>query len=109
MAEEQAWLLIEHVAMKRGHLDAVGPQGIDHWIDLVSSEDEVTGDRCLAATGGLEVDGLRDPHRTDRREFHAAFADGIAARHSELVDAAIVLTLDANDLVELRRVEVDCR
>jgi hypothetical protein len=39
--------------------------------------------------------------------LHAAFTDRITARYGELVDAAIVLALDADDLVELRRVEID--
>src|SRR5690348_7644677 len=100
VAEEQSRLLIEHMAMDCRHLDAVAAQRLDYRIDLFAGQNEVAGYRRLAATGGLEIDGLRDPHRTDRRELHAAFIDGVAARHGELVDAAIVLALGADDLVE---------
>src|SRR5215207_6273665 len=109
MAEEQAWLLVEHVAVQRGYLDPVASQRPDNGIDLVGRQNEVAGNRRLAAAGGLETDRLGDPHRADRGELHAAFADRIAARYGELVDAAIVLALDADDLVELRRVEIDRR
>ena len=42
-------------------------------------------------------------------ELHAAFGDRIPARHCQLVDAAVGLSLDADDLVDLRGVEIDRR
>src|SRR5262249_27115116 len=109
MHEEQPRLLIQHVAVQRRHLDAVRPQRLDYGIDLIAGENEVASDGGFAAAGRLEVDRDRNPHGTDRRELHAAFADGIASRYVEGVNAAIVLTLDADDLVELSRVEIDRR
>jgi hypothetical protein len=38
---------------------------------------------------------------------HSAFGDRIAARHAELIDAAVRLPLGADDLIELGGVEID--
>ena len=37
----------------------------------------------------------------------SVFRDRVAARHVELIDAAVGLTFGADDLIELRRVEID--
>ena len=54
--EEKARLLIQHVAVQCGHLDAIVTQRFEDRIDLLSSQHKITGDRCLAAPGRLEVD-----------------------------------------------------
>src|SRR3954452_3714929 len=56
MHEDEPRLLVEHVAVDRRHLDAIGAQLLDHRIDLLASEHEVAGDRRLAAAGRLEID-----------------------------------------------------
>ena len=48
-------------------------------------------------------------HRSDGSELHPALGDRIAAGNAELVDAAVVLSLGADDLVELRGIEIDRR
>jgi len=63
----------------------------------------------MTAAGRLETDRSRHAQRADWRQHHAAFGDRVAPRHGELIDAAIGLAFDANDLVELRSVEIDCR
>src|SRR6266849_9976686 len=47
MHEEQPGLLIQHVVVERGHLDAVGPEGLDDRIDLGGPQHEI------AVDGGL--------------------------------------------------------
>jgi hypothetical protein len=47
--------------------------------------------------------------KAGRRELHSVLGDGIAAGHRELVDAAIGLAFDADDLIELGGVEIDRR
>src|SRR6516162_9554533 len=64
MHEEQPRLLVEHMAVDRGYLDAVRAQRLDHRIDLVSGEHEIAGDGGLAAAGGLEIDACGHAHRT---------------------------------------------
>ena len=72
MHEEQPRLFVEHVAVDRRDIDAIGAQRPDHRIDFVARQYEVAGDRRLAAAGRLEVDGLRHPHRADRSDLHSA-------------------------------------
>ena len=43
----------------------------------------------------------------DRCNWHASFRDRIAAWHRELIDTAVRLTLDTDDLIKLRGVEID--
>ena len=50
MHEEQARLVVEHVVVDRGHLDAVRAQRLQHRIDLVGGEHEIARDRRLAAS-----------------------------------------------------------
>src|SRR5258706_8500495 len=57
MKEEQPRLLIQHVAMDRGHLDAVRPQSLDHRVHFVTRNHEIAGNSGLTATGRLEIDG----------------------------------------------------
>src|SRR5665811_1683513 len=43
----------------------------------------------------------------DRTYLHSILRHRIAARHCKLIDAAICLSFDADDLIKLRRVEID--
>ena len=106
MHEEEPRLFLQHVTVERGHLDAVARSALMTGFTS-SGQDEVPGDRGFAAAGRLEVDGRRDPHGAGRSDLHAAFHDRVAARHRELIDAAVRLALDADDLFELRGIEVD--
>jgi hypothetical protein len=59
MEEEQPRLFVQHVAVDGGYVDAVCSQCSDHRIDLIAGENEIAGDSCLAAAGGLKTDGYR--------------------------------------------------
>ena len=72
---------------------------------LASGDDEVAGDRRLAAAGRLEVDHRASAHGGWDR--HAALSDRVLARNGELIDAAIDLPLHANGTVQGGRVEFD--
>ena len=50
--EEQPRLLVQHVAVHGGYVDAVCTQCSDHRIHLVTGEDEISGDGGLAAPVG---------------------------------------------------------
>ncbi len=63
MQEEQPRLFVQHVAVDRGHLDAVRPQRPDHGIDLLAGKYEIAGNGGFAAAGGLEADRSRHAHR----------------------------------------------
>src|SRR6267142_6124301 len=93
--------------MDRRNFDAIRPQRRDHGIHFVTGKNEVSGNRRLTATSRLEIDRDRHPHRSHRSNLHSAFQDRIAPRHIELVDATVRLALAADELVELRCVEVD--
>ena len=56
---------------------------------------------------GWKPMAVATPSRAGGRELHSVLGDRIAARHRELVDAAIGLSLDADDLIELGGVEID--
>src|SRR5882757_9803304 len=107
MEEEQPRLFVQHVAVDGGYVDAVCSQCFDYRIHLVAGENEIPGDSCLAATGGLKTDGYRHAHRPDRADLHAIFRDWVTARHGELIDTAVRLSFDADDLIQLRGVEID--
>jgi hypothetical protein len=107
--EDETGLLGEHVAVDRRHLDAVLPQRLDHRVHLFPCQHEVAGDGGLAAAGRLEADGRCHTGGSGGRELHSVLGDRIAARHRELIDAAIGLPLDADDLIELGGVEIDRR
>jgi hypothetical protein len=106
--EDDPWLLGEHVAVNRRHVDTVGAQRAHDVVDLGADEDEIAGDRRLAATGRLKVDGRRATHG-GHPDHHSFLGDGIAARDVELIDPAVGRTLDTDDLVELGGVEIDGR
>jgi hypothetical protein len=42
--EEKVRRIIDHVAVQRGHLDAVAAHRFQHWIDLLAEKNEITGD-----------------------------------------------------------------
>src|SRR6266849_2538857 len=62
MHEVQVWGVVDHVAVQRRHLNPVLPQRFQHWIDLTAEQDEIPGNRGLAAASGLEVNGDRRAH-----------------------------------------------
>src|ERR1035437_10586070 len=107
MQEEQPRLLVQHVAVDRRHVDAVRPQRPDHGVHLVACKHKIAGDGGFATAGRLETDGNRYAHRSDRTYLHSILRHCIAARHCKLIDAAICLSFDADDLIKLRRVEID--
>src|ERR1700730_16377468 len=107
MQEEQPWLLGKHVTMDRSHVDAILPQRLDHGIHFVTGQNKISCYGGLTATGRLGNYGSDKSHRPDRSDFHSAFHDWIAARHGQLIDAAVGLALGANDLIELSRIEID--
>src|SRR5580704_17678802 len=74
MHEEQPRLLVEHVAVKRRHLDAVRAQGLDHRIDFLAGQHEIAGYRGLATTGRLKAYGGRNAERAHRTELGTAFS-----------------------------------
>ena len=74
--EDEPRLLGEHVAVHRGHLDAVLPQRLDHRVDLLAGEHEVPGDGGLAAAGRLEADGRCHACGAGRRELHPVLVMG---------------------------------
>src|SRR6185295_17799075 len=100
MHEDEPRLLSQHVTMDRGHLYAVRAQSFDHRIDLRSKQNEVAGNRRLASAGGLEADAGVHAHGSGRHELHAALCDGVAARHTDLIDATVVLALGTDDLID---------
>jgi len=107
MHEEDTRLLRQHMTVQRCNLDAVRPQRFDHWVDFIAGDHEIAGDRSLATARWLEIDRVGRAHRGWHR--HAILGNRIAPWHVELIDAAIDRAFGADDLVELRRVEVDCR
>ena len=56
MNEERAGLVVEHVIVDGGHLDAVVAQGFDERIDLARQRHEIAGDRRLAVACRLKID-----------------------------------------------------
>src|SRR5262249_57680851 len=106
MEEEQPRLLVEHMTMYRRHLDAVRAQRRDDGVHFVAGEHEIAGDRGLAIAGRLKADRRREPQWSDGSHCHSVVGDRIAAWHAELIDAAIGLSFDADDLIELRGVGV---
>src|SRR5262249_29734891 len=97
------------MTVKSRHLDAIGSQRLDDWIDLVASQHKVAGDRGLSAAGGLKAKRRRHTQRADWCDHHSAFGDWVTPRHGKLIDAAISLALDTNDLVKLRSIEINGR
>ena len=69
MQEVQPWLLVQHVAMDGGHVDAACPQCLDHGIHFVPDQNEITGNGGFPPAGRLEVDRGRYAHRACRSNF----------------------------------------
>src|SRR5713226_2004335 len=107
MHEEQPRLLIEHVTMQRRDFDPALAQGLEHGVDLPCDEHEVSGDRCLAAAGRLEVDDDARTHADGNR--HPALLYGFVPGDVELIDAAIDRTLCAKRLIDCGGVDVERR
>src|SRR5437588_4232833 len=76
---------------------------------LVVGQYEITGDGGLASSCRLEIDSDGHAHRPDGAQLHALLGYGIAARNVELVDTAVSLTFDADDLVELSHIKINSR
>ena len=68
---------------------------------------KVASDRSVAVSRRLEAYAGRNAEGAGRRNRHAVHRHRIAARDSELIDAAIGLAFDADDLVELRGIEIN--
>src|SRR2546422_10978897 len=95
------------MAVQPGTFDAVRQQRFDHRVDFIAGDHEIAGDRSLATARWLEVDRIRRAHRGWPR--HATLGNRIAPWHVELIDAAIDRAFGADDLIELCRIEIDCR
>jgi hypothetical protein len=91
--EEQSRLLIQHVAMKGRHLDAVSAQRLDDRVNLARHHDEIAGDSGFAAASRLKTDSSCQTHRASRYNRHSVHGDWITPRHTELINATIGLTL----------------
>src|SRR5258705_7478003 len=107
MKEEQPRLLVQHVAVDRGHVDAVRPQRHYDGIYFVARKHEITSDSRLAAARRLEVNRYGHAHWSNRRNLHSAFHDRIAPRHVELIDPADRLSSGADALIELDCVQIN--
>src|SRR5437879_2530179 len=105
MHEEEPRLLIEHVVVDGGHLDPVLPERLQYRGHLLGDQNEVAGNRRLAAAGRLKVDGLPGAHRRWHR--HPAILDRFGTGNAELVNAAIVLALSAKGLIDRGSVDID--
>src|SRR5438105_5509686 len=93
------------MSLERRNLDGISPKRFDHGLDLVAYDHEVASNGSLTSASRLKVDRVRRAHC--RRHRHAAFGDWIAPWHVELVDTTVDRAFGADDLVELRRVEVN--
>ncbi len=106
--KENPRLLRQHVAVNRGHFDAVGAQSADHVGNFGADQGIVARDRRFAAAGRLEVDGGRATH--DRCAYsHSLLGNRIAAGYVDCIDPSIVWPFGADDLVNLSSVEIDHR
>ena len=76
-------------------------------IDLIGRQHEVSGDGGFAATGRLETDPSRQSQGAGRSQRRSGHLDRVAPRHTKLIDAAIGLAFDADDLIEARSIEID--
>src|ERR1700677_2451171 len=91
MNEERARLVVEHVVVNRGDLDAIVLQRLDERIDLARERHEVASNGRLAVARRLKIDGDRRAHRAGNR--HAVLLDAVRARHAVLIDPVIVAAL----------------
>jgi hypothetical protein len=101
MNKERARLVVEHVVVNRGDLDAVVLQGLDERIDLARERHEVTGNGRLAVARRLKVDGDCRAHRAGNR--HAVLLDAVRPRHAELIDAVVGAALESYGLIDVVR------
>ncbi len=104
MHEERPRLVVEHVIVDSRYLDAVFPQRLQHRVHFRAQQNEIAGDGRLAAARRLKVDGNAGAH--GRRNSHAGVADDIRPRDGELIDATGGRALLAQDLFQLRRIDV---
>src|SRR3954465_14722970 len=106
MHEEQARLLIEHVAVNRGDLDPIVTQSANYPIHFVGPKYEVTGDRGFTPAGRLKIDPRGYSHRG--RNVHSPLADRLASRNAHLVHTAVALSSDAQRAGNSQGIDV-CR
>src|SRR5262249_9703916 len=102
--EEEMRRIGQHVAVKRGHFDAVISQRFDHRIDLAGDENEVAGDGSLSSTSRLKVDCLSGTHC--RRNHNPVAAHGyignlLSSRNAVLKNDPISLSHLSHDLIDL--------
>ena len=109
MHEKQPRLFRQHVAMEGGHLDPVFPQRLYHGVDFVPEQNEIARNGGLPASRRLKVNCGGNAERASRIKTRAVFADRIRARHTNLINPAIRLTLASDDLIDLSGIEIDCR
>src|SRR3984957_13534133 len=109
MHEKQARLFLEHVAVQRRDLDPTGAKCLDDRIDLARHHHKVAGDRSVAVPRRLKAYAGRNAEGARGRNRHAVHRHWIAARDAELIDAAIGLAFDADNLVELRGIKINRR
>src|SRR5450755_598674 len=89
------------------YLDITRSQLADKRIDFVTRHQEIAGDGGFAVPGWLEADAIGTAERA--AYFHPAFHNGITSRHTELIDATVCGAFDADDRIELYRIQIDCR
>lgn len=99
MHEEQPGLVIQHVIVHRGHLDAIRPQDLDHWIYLGGEEHEIAVD-CGVLSIQLEVQRRVHAHAARDRGAHRRYVD-IVARRDDVEDAAAHTPFVTNDPLDL--------
>src|SRR5215212_3275982 len=85
--KEDPWLLIEHVVVKRYHLDVVLTQGLNHGLHLVLRHGKVAVDCGLTPTCWLEVKRGGDACR--RGQLHPVLSDRISTTDAVLIHAAL--------------------
>ena len=107
MHKERSRLIVQHVIVQRGHLDARIAQRGQHRFHLLRFQHEIAGDRGLAATCRLEIDSRGGAH--GGRHRHAIVDDRVATRDAELQHAADGIALAADHLLDLLGVEIRFR
>src|SRR4051794_38873876 len=107
MHEVEARLLADHVVVQSRDLDAILTQGFHNWRDFFVDQNEIAGNRRLAASERLKIDGVRQAHA--RRHHHVLFLDCLSARDTELIDTPVVAALGAERAVKRGGVEINRR
>src|SRR5262245_53482461 len=109
MKEEMSRLLIEHMHVNGGQLDAIRPQRTNNLIHLIARYDKVACNCGSPTAGRLEIDCGSQSQRTGGAKRHSVFGHRIGAWHSKLINAAVWLTFDPDDFIEACCVEINGR